>query len=164
MAQVKEATNFQTKQVNKRVEQQTYPQRMQDVLDYLDEKPMSIIGHKMQYKATANLSDDRDLLDLYGKLETLDFDAGNKASSIHHAQVCRGLLYLAVNGIDECHKLIYLNVTALTQPFMLVKFGDAFVVACAYVVRRESSSSFFCKSECLLRFVFIVFVIVLVPN
>ena len=105
MAQSNESIDFQTKQTNKHVEQSKYPQRMQDVLDCLDENPMSIIGQKMQYKPTGSLSNNRDLVNLCNKLETLDFDSSNKSVSIHHAQICRGLLYLSLNAIDECHKL-----------------------------------------------------------
>lgn len=103
--------NFQTKDTNNIIEQSSYPQRMTEILEYLEESPMSITGHKMYYKKTSQLSSKRDLSELYDSLETLDFDP-QSLSSIHHAQVCRGLLYLSMNAIDECHNL----VTPLSWP------------------------------------------------
>ena len=99
--------NFNTKETNKSIEENKYPERMQDVFNYLESKPFSIIGQQMQYKRTDKLSNkNRDLTEIYDKLETLDFDTSNKTSSLHHAQVTRGLLYLSMNGIDECHNLV----------------------------------------------------------
>eukprot|EP00484_Ammonia_sp_Unknown_P017171 CAMPEP_0197029124 /NCGR_PEP_ID=MMETSP1384-20130603/8634_1 /TAXON_ID=29189 /ORGANISM="Ammonia sp." /LENGTH=252 /DNA_ID=CAMNT_0042458229 /DNA_START=555 /DNA_END=1310 /DNA_ORIENTATION=- len=102
----KEETDSNTKQTNKSMEQRKYPQRIQEVFNYLDANPMSIVGQKMYYKPAQQLSNTkRDLVHLYEKLETLDFDTSN-TSSQHHAQVTRALLYLSLNGIDECHNLV----------------------------------------------------------
>eukprot|EP01084_Bolivina_argentea_P113431 202152_1 len=110
--EAKQNENFQTKQTNKSIEQSKYPQKMQEIFDYLDHTPMSIIGQKMYYKPSNQLSNNRNIIELVNKLETLDFNASNKSSCMHHARICRGLLYLSLNGIDECHNL----VTPLSWP------------------------------------------------
>ena len=79
--------------------------KVTEIFEFIDEHPIPIIGQRMYYKKTSSLNSNR-LNDISSKIETIDFDGLSSASSQHHFSVFKGLLYLGIGGLDECHNLV----------------------------------------------------------
>eukprot|EP01083_Nonionella_stella_P025833 71138_1 len=85
--------------------QPKYPKALQEILSYITDNPMSIIGQKMYYKPMNQLST-KHLHGFHDKIQALNLTSSENNKSKHHAIVCQGLLYLALDGLDHCHDLV----------------------------------------------------------
>eukprot|EP00878_Enallax_costatus_P020521 GHUV01021698.1.p2 GENE.GHUV01021698.1~~GHUV01021698.1.p2 ORF type:complete len:198 (+),score=16.56 GHUV01021698.1:477-1070(+) len=78
------------------------PHRVQQVLDYLKQRPMTVTSQPMQYDAEPCTT----LPECIRGLTAEDVVTDKAAAESHMARVIAGLLYTACGGLDQAHNLV----------------------------------------------------------
>ena len=78
------------------------PQRVQQVLEYLEQHPMTVNSQPMQYDADPSTT----LPECIQGLAAEDVVTDKAAAESHMARVIAGLLYAACGGLDQAHNLV----------------------------------------------------------
>jgi hypothetical protein len=80
--------------------------RVQEILEYVHSHPIDVYGIPMTYEPMPHLDAER-LPDIVRNLSAADIVAeGITTEEKHATDLCLGLIYLAVGGLDEAHALV----------------------------------------------------------